>query len=112
MPEKNKSCQKCGKSINKETVTCPFCGHKQGQKTEGSAAIKKGQELYRGDRGSSGGRIDDGMRSRRTHASSGSIKEAVRKGGRDGNVQVCMKCKHVQSKIRDNCESCGATLKK
>ena len=112
MTEKNQSCQGCGRSINIETVTCPFCGHKQGQKTKGSAAIKKGQELYRGDRGSSGEPVDDGMRRRRTHSGSGSIKEAVRKGGRDGNVQVCMKCRHVQSKIRDNCESCGSTLKK
>lgn len=106
------SCQECGADIETEDATCPKCGYEQIRKTTGSAAIKKGQELYRGHRESRSAPIDDGMLRRRPHSGSGSIKEAVRQGGRSGNVQVCMKCRHVQNKIRDNCESCGSALKK
>ena len=104
MTKRKHVCQGCGKDINKEARTCPHCGHKQSGSSEGSAALRRGEELYRGE-------ADDRFR-RRPHSDSGSIAEAVKHGGISGNVQVCMKCKHVQKKIRDNCEECGAKLKR
>lgn len=97
------TCEGCGAKIGLDDKTCPSCGHSRISKVStGTRAIRKGDERYRSDR----------ERVRRPESGSGSIKEAFRRGGRDGNVQVCMKCRHVQKIIRDTCEECGTKLKK
>ena len=106
-------CEGCGANIGLDDKTCPFCGHTRIAKSStGTRAIRKGDERYRVDREAGGVHFGDGIRGRRPESGSGSISEAYRRGGRDGNVQVCMKCRHVQSKIRDTCEECGSKLSK
>ena len=111
MSDSSIECKGCGAKIGPNDVSCPKCGQARISKVStGTRAVRRGDERYRGDRGTV--HFGDGEHERRPESGTGSIKEAYRRGGRSGNVQVCMKCKHVHTKIRDTCENCGSKLQK